>query len=134
MRGLGSYPAVSLAEARKAAAATTQTVSESAPEQEPVPTFWEAARRLIESRRPTWSNPKHAQQWHNTILTYTYTLIGTKPVDQITDADVTAVLDPIWMEKPETTSRMRQRMETVLDWAAARGYRSDFNPAGKHIL
>ena len=135
MRGLGSYPAVSLAEARKAAAATTQTVRESAPatEQEPVPTFWEAARRLIESRRPTWSNPKHAHQWESTLATYAFPVLGQKPVDSVTTADVLTVLTPIWTEKHETASRVRQRMETVFDWVVANGHRLD-NPAGKHIL
>lgn len=136
MRGLGSYPAVSLAEARRAATATAlaATASEPEPDRPPVPTFAEAAKLLIDSRRPTWSNPKHVAQWRNTLAAYAHPIIGQKPVDAITNADIMAVLDPIWTEKPETASRVRQRMEAVLDWAAARGHRPPENPAGKHIL
>ena len=135
MRGLGSYPAVSLAEARKAAAATTQTVSEWAPEpeQEPVPTFWEAARRLIESRRPTWGNPKHAAQWKSTFETYAYPAIGNIPVDEIEPSDVLAVLEPIWTVKYETATRVKQRIGAVMDWAVQHGYRL-YNPVGKGLL
>ena len=138
-RGLGSFPAVSLADARKGAAAAVRdakVAAATAPEPEParVPTFDEAAKLLIDSRRPTWSNPKHAAQWRNTLYAYAHPVIGQKRVDEITNADVMAVLDPIWTEKPETASRVRQRMEAVLDWAAARGHRPDTNPAGKHVL
>ena len=54
-------------------------------------------------------------------------------MDEITTADVLTVLEPIWTKKPETASRVRQRMETVFDWALARSYRSEANPAGKHL-
>ena len=84
-------------------------------------------------RRPTWSNTKHASQWENTLRTYAHPVIGRKPVDEITTADVLAVLTPIWTVKPETASRVRQRLETVLDWTVAQGWRAD-NPAGKAIL
>ena len=103
-RGLGSYPNVSLADARKGAAAAVRdakavaaaSVPEPEPDPAPVPTFDEAARMLIEARRPTWSNPKHAQQWRNTLYAYCHEQIGDKPVDQITTADVANILDPIW--------------------------------------
>ncbi len=136
MRGLGSYPDVSLADARKAATATTQEAQRTAPETLPkqVPNFAQAASQLIESRRPTWANPKHAAQWRSTLGTYANPVIGNKRVDEITTADVMAVLDPIWSSKRETASRVRQRIEAVLDWAAARGHRPSENPAGKHIL
>ena len=83
-------------------------------------------------RRPTWTNAKHAAQWTSTLATYAYPKIGSKLVTDITSADILAVLSPIWTEKPETASRVRQRMETVLDWAIAQGYRTD-NPASRSI-
>ena len=98
-----------------------------------IPTFAEAAARVIELRRPTWSNAKHAAQWRSTLQTYAFPLIGNKVVDAITAADVLEALTPIWTSKPETASRVRQRMETVMDWAVAQGYRLD-NPAGRSLL
>ena len=98
-----------------------------------IPTFAEAASHVIELRRPTWSNAKHAAQWTNTLATYAHPLIGTKRVDEVNSGDVLAILTPIWTSKSETTSRVRQRMETVFDWAVAQGWRLD-NPAGRSIL
>ena len=83
-------------------------------------------------RRPSWSNAKHAAQWASTLATYVYHSIGSILVTDINSADILAVLSPIWTEKPETASRVRQRMETVLDWAVAQGYRTD-NPATRSI-
>lgn len=143
MRGLGPYPAISLADARKAAASNLLEVQAgtakaqrepAAPSRPPVPTFAEAAERIIESRRPTWSNPKHAEQWASTLERYAFPVIGDKRVDEVTTADVLAILEPIWTEKAETASRVRQRMETVFDWSQARSYRSGENPAGKYVL
>ena len=98
-----------------------------------VPTFAEAAARVIELRRPTWSNAKHAAQWESTLATYAHPVIGHKTVDAVTPADAMAVLTHIWTTKPETASRVRQRMETVMDWAVTHGYRLD-NPAGRSLL
>ena len=142
--GLGGYPTVSLAEARKAALSNARMIREgrdpvaekreaiAARQRPPTPTFADAAETVIEMRRPSWSNAKHAAQWSSTLTTYVYPLIGSKPVTDVTSADILAVLSPIWMEKPETASRVRQRMETVLDWAIAQGYRTD-NPSTRSI-
>ena len=142
--GLSSYPAVSLADARKAAWANATMISEgrdpvaerreekAARQRPPTPTFAEAAATVIEMRQPTWSNSKHAAQWSSTLETYAFPKIGSKLVINITTADIIAVLTPIWTRKPETASRVRQRMETVLDWAVAQGYRND-NPANRSI-
>ena len=86
-----------------------------------VPTFAEAAVRVIDLRRPTWSNPKHAAQWQSTLETYAFPLIGKKDVDEITSSDVLSVLEPIWTLKNETASRVRQRIEAVMDWAVIHG-------------
>ena len=71
-------------------------------------------------------------QWASTLATYAYPLIGSKQVGEITSGDVLSVLTPIWTEKPETARRLRQRIETVFDWAVAQGWRSD-NPAGRAV-
>ena len=96
------------------------------------PTFSEAAAKVIELRRPTWRNAKHAAQWSSTLETYAYPIIGKKPVDKVTASDVMAVLTPIWGVKFETASRDRQRMKTVFDWVAAQGWRQD-NPSSGSI-
>ena len=143
--GLGGYPAVSLAEARELAAENQRLMRQGrnplAEKRQAVeelrkpsiPTFAQAAEQVIEMRRPTWSNAKHASQWTNTLRTYAHPVIGRKPVDEVTTGDVLAVLTPIWTAKPETASRVRQRLETVFDWAIFQGWRMD-NPAGKGIL
>jgi integrase len=142
--GLGGYPTVSLAEARKAALLNTRMIREgrdplaekreaiAARQRPPTPAFAEAAETVIEMRRPTWSNAKHAAQWSSTLETYAFPKIGSKLVTDITTADILTVLTPMWTQKPETASRVRQRMETVLDWAVAQGYRTD-NPAARSI-
>ena len=142
--GLGGYPRVSLAEARKAALANSRTIREGrdplaekreaivARQRPPTPTFAAAAEIVIELRRPSWTNAKPAAQWTSTLTTYAHPVIGDQLVSDITSADILAVLSPIWMEKPETASRVRQRAETVLDWAVSQGYRTD-NPATRSI-
>ena len=136
--GLGGYPTVSLAQARRLAADNRRDIADGrdplADKSQPgMPTFAQAAARVIELRRPTWSNPKHVAQWTATLETYAYPALGGKAIDEITAADVLAILTPIWTEKPETASRVRQRMETVFDRAINYGWRSD-NPAGRHLL
>ena len=145
--GLGPFPTVSLAQARGMAASNRAAVADgrnplaekreakaAAQQGAPsVPTFAQAALQVIELRRPTWSNPKHAAQWTATLKTYAFPVLGDMAVDSITAADALAVLEPIWTAKPETASRVRQRMETVLDWAVSHGYRLD-NPAGRSLL
>ena len=92
------------------------------------PSFEEVARTVLELRRPTWSNPKHAAQWESSLVTYVFPFMGRVPVDAVTASDVLAVLTPIWNEKPETATRVRQRIEVVFDYAIAAGWRAD-NPA-----
>ena len=86
------------------------------------PTFAEAAIRVIEFRRPIWSNPKHAAQWENTLATYAFPVIGEMAVDEITPAHVLEVLEPIWTVKNETAARVKQRTGAVMDWAVQHGY------------
>lgn len=92
-------------------------------------TFRAAAESHIAAHTPSWCNAKHIQQWSNTLKTYVYPKIGETPVDEITTADVVEILKPIWSAKPETASRVRMRIEAVLNSAKALGWRSGENPA-----
>jgi hypothetical protein len=92
-------------------------------------TFDACATAYIESRRPGWRNPKHAEQWTETIKTYCGPVIGSLPVRVVDTALVLKMLEPIWAKVPETASWLRCRIETILDWAKARGHREGENPA-----
>jgi len=92
-------------------------------------TFKAAALALVESKRPGWRNPKHGAQWLATLEAYAFPGIGDKPVAEVDMAAVLRVLRPIWERVPETASRVRQRIEAVLDAAAVKGWRTGENPA-----
>jgi len=92
-------------------------------------TFKAVAETYIGANEGSWRNDKHRQQWKNTLSTYVYPVIGELPVAEIGTAHVLQILEPIWKAKAETASRVRGRMETILDAAKARGYREGENPA-----
>lgn len=92
-------------------------------------TFKAVAETYIAANEESWRNPKHRQQWRNTLATYVYPVIGELPVADVETAHVLTILEPIWKSRAETASRVRGRIETVLDSAKARGYRSGENPA-----
>jgi integrase len=92
-------------------------------------TFKDCAERYIAAHAAGWRNPKHASQWTNTLATYGYRTLGELPAQAVNVGLVMQVLEPIWTTKPETASRVRGRIESVLDWATARGYRQGENPA-----
>ncbi|MEO0792516.1 MAG: integrase arm-type DNA-binding domain-containing protein [Pseudomonadota bacterium] len=131
--GLGPYPEVTLARAReKTLEARRHIVDGSAPlslRPTIMLTFRGAADELIESKRSGWRNAKHAAQRVSTLQTYVYPALGSLDVNTITTQHVLSVLKSIWKEKPETASRVRQRIEAVLDYAAAKGVRVGQNPA-----
>ena len=145
--GLGPYPAVSLGQARTMATtnrtavsegrdplAERQAAKEAARNPTPsVPTFAEASARVIDLRRPTWKNSKHAAQWQSTLKTYAFPVIGEMAVDEITPSHVLSVLEPIWTDKNETATRVKQRIGTVMDWAVQHGY-CPYNPVGNGLL
>jgi integrase len=91
--------------------------------------FANCAERMISSHEAAWKNTKHRQQWRNTLQSYAYPVIGDVPVGDVDTGLVLRVLEPIWATKPETAGRIRGRIEAILDWAKARGYRTDENPA-----
>ena len=92
-------------------------------------TFRAAAEKYIAAHRIGWKNAKHSAQWGATLGTYVYPIFGELPVAAVDTTLVAKALEPIWGTKPETASRVRGRIESVLDWARARGYRSGENPA-----
>lgn len=135
--GLGGYPDVSLAQARAAATAARVRLAQGQdpiaearrPAPAAVPTFAQAAERYIEAHAAGWSNAKHREQWTSTLSAYVFPLIGSVPVDRIDTEAVLRVLTPIWNVKTETATRVRGRVEAVLDWAGAKKYRTGANPA-----
>lgn len=141
--GLGSARSVSLEAAREKAAAQRRIlVNGDDPIQTRIDvkiekrliearkvTFDYCAARYIKTHRASWKNAKHASQWVNTLRTYVTPVFGALPVQDIDQALVVRVLEPIWESKTETASRVRNRIELVLDWAKASGYREGDNPA-----
>jgi integrase len=92
-------------------------------------TFKAAATALVESKQAGWRNAKHGAQWLATLESYAYPVIGDLPVADVRTDDVLRVLRPIWERVPETASRVRQRIEAVLDAARVKGWRTGENPA-----
>ena len=132
--GLGSYPVVTLAEARRKALANRRTVALGGdPRGGGIPTFTEAVDKVIVIHRDSWRpGSKSEAQWRASLRDYAARRLGDKRVDQITTSDVLAVLVPVWSAKRETARRVRQRIGAVMKWAVAEGYRED-NPAGDAI-
>ncbi|MDR5743242.1 tyrosine-type recombinase/integrase [Caballeronia sp. LZ029] len=91
--------------------------------------FDECATAYIEAHRGGWKNEKHGEQWKNTLATYAGPVFGKLPVADVDTGLVMKVLEPIWYVKTETASRVRGRIESVIDWAKVRGYRTGENPA-----
>lgn len=131
--GLGSADLVTLAEARGAALVNRRLARaggdpiQARREALAVMTFEEAAREVHRINVPTWKNPKHADQFINTLATYAFPTMGRTKVSDVTTADVLAVLQPIWLTKSETARRVRQRIGTVMKWCIAKGWRT-YNP------
>lgn len=91
--------------------------------------FRDVAGKYIAAHEPAWRNAVHRERWVSTLDSYAHPVIGDMPVLRIDTGDVMRVLDPIWRDKPETAARLRGRVEAVLDYAAARGWRAGENPA-----
>jgi len=133
--GLGPYPEVSLADAREKALDQRRLIKRDGKDpiaergRAKVKIFKETAEALVESKRPGWRNAKHAAQWSSTLKTYAYPKLGALDVQAVDTDLVLDVLRPIWTTKTETASRVRQRIEAVLDYATAIRARSGENPA-----
>ncbi|MGE5546498.1 MAG: tyrosine-type recombinase/integrase [Solirubrobacterales bacterium] len=141
--GLGATHTVSLGEAREEARKCRQLVRDGI---DPIEarratrlaaradavkamTFKQCAEAYIKAHEAGWQNAKHATQWTSTLKTYAYPAIGALPVNAVDTGLVLKVLEPIWTTKTETASRVRGRIESILDWARVRGYRTGENPA-----
>lgn len=146
--GLGSLSTVSLALARKRASDCRAGLEADVPvdpigarqearrlaeatlcKQAAIPSFDDAARAYIAAHRHEWKNSKHAGQWQTTLAAYASPVFGDMPVDRVDTAHVLKALSTIWTEKTETATRVRGRIESVLDWARVAGYRTGENPA-----
>lgn len=133
--GLGSAKAVSLAEARDKADAVRRQyragldpVAEKQQIVAAVPTFREAARLAHGEQQAGWRNPKHRAQWLSSLEAYAFPSMGDVTVDQIDSKMILGVLLPIWLTKPETARRVRQRIGAVLDWAHVHEHRANEAP------
>ena len=129
--GLGSYPEVTIAEAGKRASAMRLELGDGRDpleektkieERPKIPTFEEAARTLHKDLLAGWKNPKHGQQWINTLIEYVFPKLGGMLLHEIQPGDVAEVLKPIWLTKAETASRVKQRIHVVLAWGWAHGH------------
>lgn len=141
--GLGAYPSVSLAQSREKARLARSTIENG---QDPISsrkesasqlkaqmakakTFEECTRAYLESHGDSWKNTKHRAQWLSTLETYAFPTIGSLQVGHVEQSHVLGILEPIWKTKNETASRLRGRIEAVLNWATVRGFRQGENPA-----
>lgn len=137
--GLGTFSHLSLAEATKLSHDLRLSLKRDgidpietrriANERREGAAFRDVAENYIEGQRPKWKNAKHAEQWGNTLKHYAYPVLGDLDVAKITTEDVLTVLKPIWTQKHETATRLRQRIEAVMDAATARKLREGDNPA-----
>lgn len=141
--GLGAFPEITLSVARDRARALKEMIRDGVDpieerkakksallaEQRRGLSFDEAVDRYLGSKLDEFSNPKHRQQWRNTLKTYAVPALGSMLVQDITVQDMLRVLQPIWHGKTETASRVRGRIEAVLNWATVSGHRAGDNPA-----
>lgn len=141
--GLGGFPDVTLAQAREKAREARATIEQGidpiaqraaarstlAASRGATVTFEEAARQFIAAKSAEWKNAKHGQQWTNTLETYAHPVIGKLACADVALPHVLKILEPIWTTKTETATRLRGRIESVLDWATVRGFRKGENPA-----
>jgi len=129
--GLGSYPDVTLAQARERARGVKDMIWQGI---DPLAekrrlTFAQAMEKTLEARTAEFRNEKHKKQWRSTLDTYAMPMLGNMAVSDIDVSDVLRVLEPIWTTKTETASRLRGRIEAVLSWATVGGHRTGDNPA-----
>lgn len=132
--GLGPYPVVTLAEAREAALANRRAVRQGHDprrQPDPPPTFAEAAEAVVLMLEKNWQ-PREGRLWRSSLRHYVLPALGARRVNEISAADVLAVLTPLWADRQERARRIRRRIGAVMKWAIAQGHRTD-NPAGQAI-
>ena len=134
--GLGSVALVSLAEAREKALANRKLAREGGDplaekrRAEGIPTFAEAAARVLEQKQAGWRNPNQPRQWMSILRRYAFPRIGKMPVSEVSSADLLEILSPIWHVKADTARKLRQEIRAVLEWAVAMEFRID-NPCDR---
>ncbi len=134
--GLGSVQLVSLAEAREQALANRKLARAGGDplaekrRTQGMPTFAEAAATVVAQKRAGWRSGRQATDWLHSLERYVFPSIGSRPVSEVSSADVLAVLTPIWHVKPDTARRLRQRIHAVLEWSIAMEHRTD-NPCDR---
>ena len=134
--GLGAVALVSLADARELALANRKLARSGGDpladkrRVQGVPTFTDAAQRVLEQKRGGWRGRWHAQTWWRSLEHYAFPRIGRRPVSEVSTADVLEILTPIWHVKAETARAVRQRIRSVLEWAIAMDLRHD-NPCDR---
>ena len=134
--GLGSVALVPLAEARQKALANRKLARQGGDplaekrRAEGIPTFAEAAMRVLEQKRAGWRGPRHSQEWISSLRRFAFPRIGKMPVSEVTSADLLEILTPLWHRKVATAKRVRQRLRAVLEWAVALEFRLD-NPCDR---
>ncbi|WP_419942800.1 tyrosine-type recombinase/integrase [Candidatus Palauibacter sp.] len=128
--GLGKWPIVSLAEARRKAIENRRLVEQGGDPRpgRSVPTVEQAAEKVIELRRPSWRSPRSEVQWRQSLGKHVYPRIGHLPVDEVTSNDILAVLQPVWFERPETARRLKQRLSAIMRWSIVAGHRTAADP------
>ena len=141
--GLGGYPDIGVADARQKAREARlkieqgvdpillrkQAKSELMALQATDKTFEQAAGEYIKIHADSWSNDKHRKQWESTLAAYAFPVVGKLSLRHIRQEHILKILEPIWTTKTETATRVRGRMESILDWAKVKGLRSGENPA-----
>jgi len=141
--GLGGYPSTSLQKAREKAqvmrdartggvdpvTAKKENVRQQKLQLAKAKSFETCALEFIEFSRPAWKNVKHGQQWTNTLTQYAFPVIGRNAINDIDTDEIVRILAPIWQTKKETATRLRGRIESILDWAEVQGWRTGSNPA-----
>ena len=134
--GLGSLVLVPLAEAREKALVNRKLARQGGDplwekrRTQAVPTFAEAAMRVLEQKRAGWRNPRHSREWISSLKRFAFPRIGKVPVSEVRSADVLEILTPIWHQQAPTARRVHQRLRAVLEWAVAMEYRID-NPCDR---
>jgi integrase len=141
--GIGSYPLIGLKDARAASLVAARSVhagrdpigekrarkAEAAKVAAEAMTFKGVAELYLAAHESTWRNPKHRWQWRQTLEAHVYPTFGGWPVAEVDTGAVMKVIEPLWHAMPETAGRLRGRIETILDYAKARGWRTGDNPA-----
>ena len=128
-KGMGSYPEVSLIDARKMLPLIKRQLAQETSALQKIPTFSEYATLFIDRKAPEWRHPKHKQKWKNTLRNHAHSVIGDLMISDVETHHLTSLLSPIWTIKTETAMKLRQRIEMIIDAATVEGFYNLPNPA-----